>query len=577
MRALKVVALLAGVSLALAAPAAGAQRRLVTIMQDDATFLYGTDDQVAAALARAKDLGVDRIRLTANWAVLAPEADEAVQPTFDAADPSAYTHNGFAHFDPVNYWMALDRAVRLADKDGLGVMIDLGFWAPRWASDDPRPSRRTMGIDPEKFAEFVKAVVTRYSGRYVPGYGTPQPPPRQGPEAPPSSNQTALGLPGLPLFSSPQSSTPSPSSPPPDSVPPPAPLPRVSVWTVWNEPNHPGFLQPQWQQDAAGFSPNSPYLYRELVDAAYPVIKTVEPDSTVLVGATSSIGVENPSSVSDGMPPLTFIRALACVDRSLRPLTTGSCASYTPLEGDGWSHHPYELMHTPDWSDRRKPDNAEIGDLSRLTTLLDRLVAMRRIAPGLRRLWLTEFGYESNPPDPAKPFNPLQQAQLINWSEYLASRNPDVQSFPQFLLNDMGTVSATDASRGRRAWGDWQSGLYFRDGTPKPAATSFAMAMHVHCVSDRRRRWFSVWGRIRPGSGVRIVTLQQLRWRPSTVSFPTDANGYFLRTRPYARGSRFVFSYSDAAGIHTGIPEVPDRCHGMTPQPRVAPAGSNEH
>ena len=66
-----------------------------TIMQDDATFIYGaSDDAVAQAMARAKQLGVDRIRLTAGWSVLAPEADDDQKPSFNASDPDAYTRNG---------------------------------------------------------------------------------------------------------------------------------------------------------------------------------------------------------------------------------------------------------------------------------------------------------------------------------------------------------------------------------------------------------------------------------------------------------------------------------------------------
>src|SRR3954447_9884414 len=53
-----------GVSVA-ALPQLRSRGRMDTIMQDDATFIYGSsDDVVAKALERAKQLGVDRIRLT---------------------------------------------------------------------------------------------------------------------------------------------------------------------------------------------------------------------------------------------------------------------------------------------------------------------------------------------------------------------------------------------------------------------------------------------------------------------------------------------------------------------------------
>lgn len=553
-----------------------------TIMQDDASFLYGSDAEVAAAMARAKELGVDRVRLTADWAVLAPETNEAQRPAFDASDPSAYTHNGFSNFDPVNYWYALDRAVRAANQVGLRVMIDVGFWAPRWAAPtDPRGERRTIGINPADYSDFVKATVKRYSGTYVPSYGSSGPSQAATSNSGSSQESTSSSGPsgligGLALPLGGGTTTSGQASPQPPSAPANAApaLPQVSMWTIWNEPNHPGFLQPQWQESSTGFAPNSPYLYRQLVDAAFPVIKQLAPDSTVLIGATSSIGATRPHSTQDGMAPLAFLRALACVDRSLRPIDSGPCAGYTPLEGDGWSHHPYELLHTPDWSDSRNPDTAMMGDLGRLTRLLNRLVAMGRIAPSLRRVWLTEFGYESNPPDPIKPFSPIEQAKLINWAEYLAWRNPDVQSFAQFLLNDMGTVSSADAARGKRTWGDWQSGLYFRDGTPKPAATSFALAMHVDCQTIAKRRRYLVWGHVRPGAGVRTVTLQRFARKKSVaVNVQTDSAGYFTRAIPYTPGARFRIAHQNAAGIT----QAPDSCSGRTRQKRVTRSGLDEY
>jgi hypothetical protein len=338
--------------------------------------------------------------------------------------------------------------------------------------------------------------------------------------------------------------------------------------------------------------PNGPYLYRALVDAAYPAIKGLQPDSTVLVGATSSMGNEHPAKETDGMPPLTFLRALACVDKKLHPITSGPCANYKPLPGDGYSHHPYELLHTPDYSDKKHPDYAMIGDLKRLTDTLNRLAAMHRIDPKIRNVWLTEFGYESNPPDPVKPFSPTEQAQYINWAEYLAWKNPQIKSFPQFLLQDMGRVSEADAARGKRDYGDWQSGLFFNDGSPKPAATSFPLALHVDCTTElgkKKAKLLVIWGHVRPGSGPRQVTIESGKssFRPagtasslasgkvraaSVTPFTTDASGYFLRFAPYVKGTEFRVSYADK----TGIAVAPDTCTGVTRQKSTHGAGANE-
>jgi hypothetical protein len=67
----------------------------------------------------------------------------------------------------MNYWYAVDRAARAANAAGLRVMIDIGFWAPRWAApDDPRSARRTIGIKPADYSDFVTALVRRYSGTF---------------------------------------------------------------------------------------------------------------------------------------------------------------------------------------------------------------------------------------------------------------------------------------------------------------------------------------------------------------------------------------------------------------------------
>lgn len=592
-----------------ALPQLRARGAMETIMQDDATFIYGaSDDAVKAAIKRAKDLGVTRIRLTAGWSVLAPEADEDQKPSFDATDPDAYTHNGWKHYDPIGHWEALDRAVRDANDAGLQVMIDVGFWAPKWAtSSDPQTARRTYNVNPQEYGDFVKTVAKRYSGSYVPKYGVAPPPDQthssdsdliQSIIGGGTSGGTSGGFPSNLLGGGSGSggSTSTTKTPVPP-VPAATPLPKVSWWTVWNEPNHMGFIQPQWRKQGSRLVPNGPYLYRALVDAAYPAIKGLMPDSTVLVGATSSMGNENPRSETDGMPPLTFLRALACVDKKFRPITSGPCANFKPLEGDGYSHHPYELLHTPDWSDKKHPDSAEIGDISRLTKTLSRLAAMHRIDPKIRDVYLTEFGYESNPPDPIKPFSPTEQAQNINWAEYLAWKNPQIKSFPQFLLQDMGTVSAADAARGKRDYGDWQSGLFFNDGTAKPAATSFPLALHVDCTTQlgkRKSKLLVIWGHVRPGTGPRLVTVESGKgaFRPvgtasslvagtvraaSLTPFTTDASGYFLRFAPFVKGMQYRFSYKDVAGQEqAGIAEPPDSCNGVTPQKKVVHAGANE-
>jgi hypothetical protein len=61
-----------------------------TVLQDDAVLLHSDDAGVRAALAQIKSLGVDRVRLTAGWSVIAPKPGSDQPPDFDAGDPAAY-------------------------------------------------------------------------------------------------------------------------------------------------------------------------------------------------------------------------------------------------------------------------------------------------------------------------------------------------------------------------------------------------------------------------------------------------------------------------------------------------------
>ena len=108
-----------------------------------------------------------------------------------------------------------------------------------------------------------------------------------------------------------------------------APLPKVDLFTLWNEPNHQGFLRPQWTRRGRGFVPRSPHLYRDLVQRAYPAIKGVRPDASVLIGGTSFTGAYSGRGTG-GVPPLRFLRELACVGRRFKPLRRSGCGAFAP-------------------------------------------------------------------------------------------------------------------------------------------------------------------------------------------------------------------------------------------------------
>lgn len=516
-----------------------------TVVQDDAIFLHTPPEKIAEALARTKALGVERIRVTAGWSVIAPNPDAAQRPEFDDTDPAAY---------PVGNWMNLDRIVRMANDAGIKVMIDIAFWAPRWATKSPASEtiRLRTEIDPVLYARFATAVARRYSGTWAPA---PLPPGQPAPQPEPSPDGDLLSK----LFGGSKQQAP-PPPPAPVQAPVPEPLPAVDIFTIWNEPNHPGFAQPIWKKENGRLVPRAADVYRAMVRRAYPAIKAAAPGSRVLIGATSSAGATETGR--SGVTPLRFIRRFACVNGRWRPIRTGACAGFTTIPGDGWSHHPYSLWTTPDQLPIDS-DKLPVANTRRLLDSLDRLVRMGRLAPENRYLYLTEYGYETSPPDPNVPFGPERQAQLLSWAEFIATRDSRVRMWPNFQLIDR---PGGPAGPRLRPFGDWQTGLYFEDWSPKPAAATYRTPTFAGCVRRGGRTRVLVWGRIRDGVPAAVSLTRSVPGRSAarTVArvarVPEDRE--VLRIVDYRRGARYRLTWSVGGQVLAGPSMAPVRCAG---------------
>ena len=485
--------------------------RVDTVMQDDAALLYRSPAQVGRSLHRMSRLGVDRVRITASWRQLAPQRDWRTRPFFDATDPSQYERPALER---------LDHAVRAAHAQGLEVMLDLGFFAPRWAvTRGGRGGRNVWRPDPREFGSFAHAMAERYGGRY------------------------------------------------PDPARPGRRLPAVRTWTTWNEPNHGVFLRPQWQRVGGRWRPASPLVYRRLHEAGYRAVKDVSRSNRVLIGGLSSFG-DRTRGPTRNMAPLRFLRELACVDSALQPLHTPDCRNFRPLRADGFAHHPYSLR-TPPGANDEGSDRVQIGELAKLTTLLRRLERLGRIKGSLP-LYLTEYGYQSNPPDPGG-LAPAQVADYLSQAFYLGWREASVRSFPQFLLYDIGPDRrAPPGSRAR--WGGYQTGIYTYDGHVKPAvAGAFEMPLVVTARrDDRGTAALAVFGQVRPGSGPQAVTLERLlpdgRWlavptdapgrAEGCEGFATDGQGIYRRTAAYAGPGTYRVVRRTGSGGSAASPAV---------------------
>jgi hypothetical protein len=285
--------------------------------------------------------------------------------------------------------------------------------------------------------------------------------------------------------------------------------PRAVAFTIWNEPNHSAFMLPQWELAGGAWRPASPHRYRELVQAAVPRIKAAAPHALALIGATSSVGSDHASGPNERMAPLTFLREMACVDEQLQPLKRPECRDFVALPGDGWSHHAYSL-ELPPWQHDPRPANVRMADLGRLTSLLHRLHEAGRTQSDLP-LYITESGYQTAPPDPTWKVSLADQARWLPEAEEIARRQPTLRSVSQFLVRDLPERPGPSA---RIRWRDYQSGLRFEDGRPKPARASFALSLVARRVAPDRVEF---WGLVRAGAGRRDARISMLepggRWR----------------------------------------------------------------
>ena len=195
--------------------------------------------------------------LSAGWRSIAPAT-----PPANPRDPA----------DPGYDWGHLDAGVRYATAHGLRVMI-LVSQAPEWAEGPDRPpvndTYRAGSWKPDAgmFGQFATAIATRYSGNFV------------DPDAPGAG-----------------------------------PLPRVSLWEVWAEPNLYVNLNPQYENGRQFAAAH----YRRLLNAFFAAANEVDRRNEIVTGGLAPYGDE---PGGDRTRPLVFFRKLLCLrDREkLRP------------------------------------------------------------------------------------------------------------------------------------------------------------------------------------------------------------------------------------------------------------------
>ena len=259
---------------------------------------------------------------------------------------------------------------------------------------------------------------------------------------------------------------------------------KVKLYSIWNEPNQPQYLRPQYVKGKLV----SPAIYRSLFLAAYRGLQTSGNFSgmRVLMGETSPVGVQ-----AAGIPaPLAFLRGVLCLNANYRPVR--HCSK---LPAYGYAQHPYAEGPGPFWIPSHKldphADDVTIGTIGRLVSALDRAAAAGSIRSGMP-VYITEMGVQSVP-NPIFGVSLAQQAEYDAISEKLAWNNPRVASYDQYLLrDDPPTRSRNPILR----WPGFESGLETYLGVDKPALSGFRVPLAV----TRTQSGVSFWGLVRPAS-----------------------------------------------------------------------------
>jgi hypothetical protein len=390
-----------------------------------------------------------------------------------APDPESRTKPSFDASDPNAYpadtWDSLDALIGAAKAHGVSVTLTLTGPVPKWATRAKQDN--LTDPDAKEFGAFATAVGRRYGD-------------------------------------------------------------AVATWSIWNEPNQPQFLLPQYRDG----KPASPKLYRKLYQAAYAGLRSTPANArdTILIGETSPRGNDHI------VHPLAFLRGMLCLDSKWR--MAKSCKA---LAADGYAHHAYTTSQGP----RYKPaneDDVTIGVLARLVHALDK-AAKAGALPAQLPIHLTEFGVQTTP-DTISGVSLSRQAAYIAIAEHIAYVNPRVVAFSQYLMSD-----DPPRSSGYR-YGGFESGLIGADGKQKPAYQGFRLPLAVEAYGSSD----VLWGLVRPQRAHTRVTILRApkgkAWRELKTLDTTVSGVYALKTTHHD-GQRYRVRWTAPDGTtYTGPP-----------------------
>ncbi|HET7146258.1 MAG TPA: hypothetical protein VFI10_03575 [Gaiellaceae bacterium] len=362
---------------------------LLVGINDEAFTLYG-DPNIAFAQLKSLKTQVIRVNLYwggNKWGVAKSRPDDPNSPG-----------------DPAYDWAIYDRLVRYATQYNIKVVFSILF-TPAWANGGKGKNHAPTNF--KDLENFAYAAAERYSGLWTPPEW----------QQDPSNPTTKL------------------------------PLPKVNMWTAWNEPNNPIWLAPQYKRVGKTWRVESAFQYAKICNAIYNGVHSQFlgplPDEHVACGVTGPKGNDAPATRRASVDPLTFL---------------SQAHRFGMKKFDVYAHHPYAdigLKESPTYVPKGKfKRRVQLGNLNLLMKLLTRYY-------GKKHLWITEYGYQTSPQDKRFGVPYKTQAKWLTQSYAIARKNPRIDMMLWFLVRDEPKV------------GNWQSGLATYTGKRKPAWKAF--------------------------------------------------------------------------------------------------------
>ena len=267
--------------------------------------------------------------------------------------------------------------------------------------------------------------------------------------------------------------------------------PWVRYWLIWNEPNKRLWLRPT----------RAAIYVQHLLNPGYEAIHAVLPHARV------GGGVTGPRGAVGGVAPTVWVRGMAAAHAKF----------------DAYAHHPYPA------SPSETPSSGGCKNCPWITmaTIRKLLILVRR-SFGPKPIWLTEYGYQTMPPDTFLGVPLKRQATMLSLAAMRAWRLPRVTMLIQYLYRDEVKLSR------------FQSGLVFADNRWKPSLQGFKLPFAQMARHGERA---VLWGQVRgskPGrKRYRLEVLRKNVWKPVGRVRLTNDHGVLMRTIRVKPGALF--------------------------------------